>query len=153
MKYVTKVQTVLTASKVVCLILIIVLGAVVLGRGICFCLNWLILFLNKPYYENKLHPYLIGKFFHDFHEQGLEKFRDCNITRTSMSKIHGTLWKSTCFWTCRETSVRLHRSIVGIYNFKGIYTCIWNDLWITSRNALEYYEGVLLYQNNSDFLW
>ncbi|XP_061188388.1 large neutral amino acids transporter small subunit 2-like [Saccostrea echinata] len=33
MKYVTKVQTFLTASKVVCLILIITLGAVVLSRG------------------------------------------------------------------------------------------------------------------------
>jgi hypothetical protein len=33
MKYVTKVQTLLTASKVVGLVLIVTLGAVVLSRG------------------------------------------------------------------------------------------------------------------------
>lgn len=36
MKYVTKVQTFLTACKVACMVLIITLGAVVLVRGTCF---------------------------------------------------------------------------------------------------------------------
>lgn len=60
MKYVTKVQTVLTASKVVCLILIIVLGAVVLGRGHETKSNFEDVFENTP---SEAGPVALGIFY------------------------------------------------------------------------------------------